>query len=169
MLATLVPAVIVLLIMDSRFVRDMFKGGPLMEGPEVKFMLLMLYFGIATISMIVAKAFPCTSFDAVDDNGNRFEEKFLTADMTINCDKIPFLRKLYLWLTLLLYPVGVPCLFFVLLYHRREAITLRETRLIGQGSNAIPPPQRFQHHPAGLRLTPYTLRPSPLSKGRPGA
>ena len=52
--------------------------------------------------------------------------------MTINCDEIPFLRWLYVWLTLLVYPIGVPLLFFVLLYHKREAIAKRDTRLTRQ-------------------------------------
>ena len=79
MAATLTPLTIVVLVVLWRCVRRLSKGGPVMEGTAVKYMLLMLYFGIATISTIVAKAFQYTEFDGIDSNGEPMKERFLTA------------------------------------------------------------------------------------------
>ena len=78
--ATLIPLVIVILVMLVRYVHGhLIKGEPILEGTAVKYMFLMLYFGIATISSIIAKAFQCTEFIASDDDGGTVIEEFLTA------------------------------------------------------------------------------------------
>ena len=77
--ATLTPLAIVALLVLVRFTGYLIYGGRVLDGVAVKYMLLMLYFGIATIATIVTKTFECTEFDALDDQGKPTVERFLTA------------------------------------------------------------------------------------------
>ena len=89
-----------------------------------KFSLLWLELVLTSVSTTIVETFVCSEFD---------DGAFLAAQMTIACDGSP--RRvswmIYSWCALFIYPFGVPCLLYCLLFVNRHDIkrvlqTLRE-------------------------------------------
>ena len=83
--------------------------------------IAVLYLTLPTISTTIFKVFPCDWFD--DGTG------WLRADYSITCrDDARSLWKLYGILMLLVFPIGVPFLYFVLLWRKRDSLVVVEKR-----------------------------------------
>jgi len=79
------------------------------------YLLYILFFAFPLVSSRAFQAFECEEFD----DGTRF----LRADYSRDCDDPEYRRVLDLaWVAIALYPLGVPLLYFTLLWCARKAI-----------------------------------------------
>ena len=83
--------------------------------------LLVLFIVLPSCSSKIFAAFVCDSFDI---NGDDDTATFLQSDYMINCDSQRYTVLLsYSIVMILIYPIGVPCLFAVLLWYDRHELT----------------------------------------------
>jgi len=118
----------------AMYVSDRCKGIPTEEAATsvrngtTNLALLILYLVFPSCATIVFSAFTCTSFELPDtlfeDTGFEPTTSYLTADLTISCES-PYYEDYiqpYAIAMVLLYPVGVPLFFWVLLYTNRRQL-----------------------------------------------
>ena len=81
--------------------------------------LVVTYTVLPTVSTIVFGAFPCDELDT--------QESYLIADYSINCGDTGYtFYSVYAGLMVLLYPIGIPLLYTLLLWKKREHIKKEE-------------------------------------------
>ena len=97
-----------------------------------RLMLFGLNIILPSLSVKIFRMFDCTD---VDPEGTTKEnDSYLTADMSISCNSEKYeIAQIYASFCVLVYPVGVPCVYLLLLQRRREDIMQREE---GTGSVA---------------------------------
>ena len=116
--ACLIPVGVAMGTLLFEKIRTSLWGGSVLESAGLKWILVLLYFMLTTISTKICNAFACTAFD----DGQELHE-FLSADMHIRCDSLKY-RNIVAFATVMfvVFPIGVPTLMFVLLWRRRRDI-----------------------------------------------
>ena len=84
-----------------------------------------------SVSACVLRYFNCDFFEAIDSDGSSRTIQVLLADYSISCDSAKYngFYMAYASLMVLIYPVGIPCICFVLLYRHRHQINPELERL----------------------------------------
>jgi hypothetical protein len=84
------------------------------------------YFILPSVTTTVFKLFLCTNIDPnQEDPGN--DDYFLTADMSISCHSVLYKKYITFAVTMIaLYPIGIPLLYFTLLYRNKDEIADRD-------------------------------------------
>lgn len=90
-----------------------------------KYFLYLAYMVLPSVSTIIFQMFPCVDVDpANEDTG--MSDLFLRADMSISCSSDYYYSGVaYATLMILVYPVGIPGLYLLLLFRRRDLIRSR--------------------------------------------
>ena len=91
----------------------------------------VLFLFLPTISRRIGQALQeCTVFDAGDAGVHRY----LAADLSISCDNNEYYDTMYYYalVMLIIYPVGVPCILFVMMWAVRDRMNPR-----GMGEEAV--------------------------------
>lgn len=90
-----------------------------------RLMLFGLHIVLPALSVKIFRMFGCSDLDPEDTTPE--DDLYLTADMSISCSSTRYKTALiYTMLCVLLYPVGVPCMYFFLLNQRRDDIVARD-------------------------------------------
>ena len=87
--------------------------------------LLLTYFILPSITTDIFAMFPC--MDVNSENDGSQDRYYLVADMSISCtsDRYYF-GVTYAVVFIFVYPVGIPALYFYLLYRKKDAIMQRD-------------------------------------------
>jgi hypothetical protein len=87
-------------------------------------LIMFLYVCLPGISTSIFRTYPCQDVDP--DNSQEGESEYMRSDYSISCSSDRYLFGVY-WATvmIIIYPIGVPLLFFCLLYRQKEAIINR--------------------------------------------
>jgi hypothetical protein len=99
----------------------------ILHSSSVKNFILLIYLVLPVMSSMAVSALSCTAFDT----GNGEEEQLIvmTVDMSELCyGDVGKTAKLFGWLTMAIFPIGVPLSLFILLFHHRDQIMQRQTR-----------------------------------------
>jgi hypothetical protein len=84
------------------------------------------YFILPSVTTTVFKLFLCTNIDPNQEDPSK-EDYFLTADMSISCHSELYKKYISFAVAMIvLYPVGIPLLYFSLLYRNKEEIAGRD-------------------------------------------
>jgi len=91
------------------------------------YVLTALYFILPTISVCILKCFDCVDMDVNNEDPNHVRHILLRDDYTISCDS----QEYYYWykwavVMVVIYPVMIPCVFFLLLFVHRHEIKHRD-------------------------------------------
>ena len=88
---------------------------------------MVLFYLLPTTATTICRAMACETFQ-LDFNGDHVE-KWMLADLSISCDSNPTYDAIlvYAILMILVYPIGIPMFFTVLLWRNRAAIENRES------------------------------------------
>eukprot|EP01033_Poteriospumella_lacustris_P001000 gene1001-722_t len=71
--------------------------------------------------------FNCTDIDPYKENPELSSSRFMTADMRISCDSAYYLSWIpYTIAMIVVYPIGIPLTYFLVLYAHREEISTRD-------------------------------------------
>lgn len=124
LLSTLTPIIICILLLVMHFQSN---AGPSMTTVLVhrnvtyfQAFLLVLFIVLPSCSSKIFATFVCDSFDINGDDGTA---NFLQSDYAIDCDSQRYSILLsYSIVMIIIYPIGVPCLFAVLLWHDRHEL-----------------------------------------------
>lgn len=95
----------------------------------LSYIFYLTYFILPMVTTTIFQAFLCVN---VDPSGETPEEPswYLAADMSISCETSYYYSwRAYAIIMVLVYPVGIPALYFWLLYQRRYEIKHREDAL----------------------------------------
>ena len=96
-----------------------------LKGKYLNYSFYLSYLVLPAVTTIIFKMFLCTNVDP-DGEDSSTADLFLTADMNISCTSPYYYRGVvYACLMIILYPVGIPLAYFVLLYRSREEIRTR--------------------------------------------
>jgi hypothetical protein len=86
--------------------------------------LLFLYMIFPSVSAVIFSVFACT--DADPDDVSDGDDNYLDSDYSISCSSSRYeTAKLYAIFMVFLYPIGIPSMFFGVLYHYRKGIVNR--------------------------------------------
>ena len=129
--STLVPLAIVVLVILGELIHALAYKTDLFGGMGLKYMIMMLFFTLPTISSIITATFATKDFyNGVDDDGvDLGADSYMLADLSILAegDRYKFIMR-YVWIMVAVYPVGVPATLFVLLWRHRREIEARQSR-----------------------------------------
>jgi predicted outer membrane repeat protein len=85
----------------------------------------LTYLVLPFVSTTIFRTFLCTNVDP-DDEDNDANDRFLTADMRISCDSDYYQRGItYAAVMIVVYVIGIPSMYFFLLYRSRHEIAGR--------------------------------------------
>lgn len=88
--------------------------------------LLFLYMIFPSISAVIFSIFNCTDTDPDNVNDADDGSLYLDGDYSISCSSSRYkAAKIYASLMVILYPMGIPAVFFGVLYYYREGIKNR--------------------------------------------
>jgi len=80
--------------------------------------LLISYLAYPIVSSAAFRTFACEDF------GNQYGS-YLAADYEMHCDSRTYARtRAIAWIAIIIYAIGIPCSYAVLLYHARKALLL---------------------------------------------
>ena len=84
-----------------------------------------------SVSACVLRYFNCDFFEAIDSDGSSRTIKVLLADYSISCDSAKYngFYMAYALIMVMIYPIGIPCVCFVLLHRHRDQINPELERL----------------------------------------
>ena len=87
--------------------------------------LLFLYMILPFTSSTIFQTFSCTNIDP-NDVDSASDDQYMTADFSISCESDRYhFGILYAICAIVVYPIGVPALYFRLLYHHKDDISSR--------------------------------------------
>lgn len=85
----------------------------------VSTVLFITFLVYSSVSSVLFQTFPC---DTLEDDIDE-EKKFLRADYSIDCDSNKHKNlKIYAWIMIALYPVGIPVFYAALLFRNRSLL-----------------------------------------------
>ncbi len=87
--------------------------------------LLLTFLVIVTASSALIQFFKCDSFKIpkIDRHKSIKRERYLFADYSIDCDSERYLSvKPFAVVMILVYPIGIPMLYFTMLFQNREML-----------------------------------------------
>jgi hypothetical protein len=94
------------------------------SGPYLKVFLVLSFLFLPGISIFIFRTFSCIDVDPEHDGGS-----YLQADYSISCESNRYRwGRYYANGMIFLYPLGIPGLYFWLLYSNRYAIQARNTQ-----------------------------------------
>jgi hypothetical protein len=98
------------------------------------YFFFLTYLVLPSVSTTIFQTFLCTNVDPRGEDNDAYDS-YLIADMSISCTS-PYYYKgvVYAVAMLLVYVVGIPLMYFVLLYYNREEIAQRDAPLAVEGS-----------------------------------
>jgi hypothetical protein len=98
------------------------------------YFFFLTYLVLPSVSTTIFQTFLCTNVDPRGED-NDASDSYLIADMSISCNS-PYYYKgvVYAVAMLLVYVVGIPLMYFVVLYYNREEIAQRDAPLAVEGS-----------------------------------
>ena len=137
----------------------------------------LTYMILPSVTTTIFRTFICTNIDPNHED-NSGSDYYLVADMSISCESEYYWNWLaYACVMIVVYPIGVSCLYFYLLYQNRQEISSRGapssspmgTGTIGDGRTSVVNPVLVSSLSAsmGLVLTPATERGPPVAMSRP--
>jgi hypothetical protein len=95
-------------------------------GTYLEFFLVCSFLALPGVSIFIFRTFSCVDLDP-DEPGGRY----LQADYSISCDSDRYeWGKQYAIVMVFVYPLGVTCYYFWLLYSHRHAIQNRKSRAV---------------------------------------
>ena len=108
------------------------RGDKAKKFQELQFLYLSYFFYLTylvlpSVTTTLFQMFICTNVDPSGED-SAASDRYLTVDMSISCDSDYYYGGLsYAVIMILVYPVGIPCLYFWLLYSGKEEIKGRHT------------------------------------------
>lgn len=88
----------------------------------------LTYLVLPSVTTKIFEIFPCTDVDP-DNESSGEDNYYLTADMSISCTSDYYYRGVaFACVMIIVYPVGVPLLYFVLLYTNKDEIVNRDNK-----------------------------------------
>ena len=106
-----------------------------------KYALMVLFYLLPTTSTTICRAMACENFE-YDFDGDE-TRKWMVADLSIRCSdsdhKNPTYDAIlaYACVMILIYPIGIPLIFTLLMWRNREAIKSRKTAAGGRDINHL--------------------------------
>ncbi len=85
----------------------------------LNFFLYVTYLILPYLSTTIFQAYLCTNIDPNNEENNLF----MTADMSISCTSSE--SVIYATFMIFVYPIGIPVIYFAILYRYREMISNR--------------------------------------------
>jgi hypothetical protein len=90
------------------------------------YFFFLTYLVLPSVSTKIFQMFLCTNVDPRDEDNDTYDT-FLIADMDISCTSEYYYKGVaYAAVMLLVYVIGVPLMYFVLLYRNREELSHRD-------------------------------------------
>jgi hypothetical protein len=87
----------------------------------------LTYLVLPAATTAVFQVFNCTDIDPYKENPELSSSRFMTADMRISCDSAYYLSWIpYTIAMIVVYPIGIPLTYFLVLYAHREEISTRD-------------------------------------------
>jgi len=106
--------------------------------------LLLTFVCLPRVTVMIFQAFRCVDIDADNVRPDGTPNWFLRADMTISCTSPRYyLGRDFAMFMLFVYPIGIPLVYFILLFTNRHAIRTHDTDSHHQS-------QSFFHSPLSL-------------------
>lgn len=96
--------------------------------------LFIAFLVYSTVSSTVFQTFACEALDT--DDPLRDKEEYLIADYSIKCDSEHKKYQIYAGFMVMLYPVGIPAAYAILLFRRRHILKDKSLRE-GQGHSSV--------------------------------
>lgn len=94
----------------------------------VSYFFLLTYLVLPSVTTTIFQMFICTDVDPNNEDPGQ-NDLFLTADMSISCTSTYYYDGvIYASVMILLYPIGVPCLYYYLLYCGRSELKHRDDK-----------------------------------------
>ena len=88
-----------------------------------RFFLVFMYFILPSFTLKIFKVFDCLDDDALLESHGSYPRFLLREDFSIDCrSDWHFFGRLYAIAMVVIYPVGLPASYLLLLYNYREAI-----------------------------------------------
>ncbi|RYH21675.1 hypothetical protein EON65_20285 [archaeon] len=86
----------------------------------------LTYLVLPSVSVTIFQTFICQNIDPDNEDSSQ-EDLFLVADMNISCTSTYYYSwVLYACMMLVVYPIGIPLCYFVMLYRNRAGIITRD-------------------------------------------
>ena len=99
-------------------------GGRVVRGTGVKVLLILVFFLLPSISRTITSFYFCDDFDYGDEI-----RSFMRVDRTIECYTSRHSAIVtFATVAVFAFPIGIPCLMWMLLWSRRSDICTRATR-----------------------------------------
>eukprot|EP00618_Florenciella_parvula_P033440 CAMPEP_0119507272 /NCGR_PEP_ID=MMETSP1344-20130328/27222_1 /TAXON_ID=236787 /ORGANISM="Florenciella parvula, Strain CCMP2471" /LENGTH=175 /DNA_ID=CAMNT_0007543895 /DNA_START=144 /DNA_END=668 /DNA_ORIENTATION=+ len=132
--------VLAMVVLSRKFVRKFVPARfRCTQHSALRWSIILAFLVLPSTSLTIFRTFYCVEMPS--------GERFLEADLAISCDRSDRgVQLVYSWLMILIYPLGIPASFFVVLYRQRDVIaTLDE----GTPSGLLPKqvaPLTFLYH-----------------------
>ena len=89
-------------------------------------MFYLTYLVLPSVTTTIFQAFICTNIDPNNEDNSQYDW-YLTADMSISCQSDEYYSWLpYVVVMIIIYPIGIPAIYFCFLYYNKEEIQERE-------------------------------------------
>lgn len=97
----------------------------------MSFFFYLSYLVLPSVTTKIFQIFPCENIDPSHDD-DASSDLFLKADMSISCTTDYYYSAVsYASIMIVIYPIGIPLLYFYLLYSQREALRNRDGVAMG--------------------------------------
>ena len=97
----------------------------------LNYFFYLTYLVLPSVTTTIFQIFLCTNVDPNNEDSNS-DDLFLTADMNISCTSDYYYEGVaFACLMILMYPIGTPLMYFVLLYSNKEEIMGRDAGYSG--------------------------------------
>ena len=94
----------------------------------VSYFFLLTYLVLPSVTTTIFQIFICTDVDPNNEDPDQ-NDLYLAADMSISCTSTYYYNGvLYAAMMILVYPIGVPCLYYYLLYCGRDELKHRNDK-----------------------------------------
>jgi hypothetical protein len=170
-LSPVAVAVVFVLLLFSEFgYRTLMKSRKPLETLAEKYLVALFYlsyFILPSVTTTVFKLFLCTNIDPnQEDPGN--DDYFLTADMSISCQSDLYSKYITFAVAMIvLYPVGIPLMYFTLLYYNRDEIADRDS-IISEQSESTTTVDENNNKRSSKNVTRVKVSPNAMSKSGGG-
>ena len=109
-----------------------------LKNQYLTYFFFLTYLVLPSVSTTIFQTFLCTDVDPRNEDSDKYDS-YLIADMNISCTSDYYKSGVaYAIFMLLVYVVGIPTMYFVLLYMNREEIMHRDYQAVSTENTDVP-------------------------------
>lgn len=113
----------------------------IVQNKYFNYIVYVTYLVLPSVTTTIFQMFICTNIDPEHETDD--DSLYLTADMSISCTSMYYYQGVfYAVMMILIYPIGIPCLYLKLLYENREEIMDRNLPPIALDENKSHQPSK---------------------------